>query len=339
MALTISIIVPIYNSEKTIRSCVDSLLVQGLEEGSYEIILINDGSTDLSKSICEEYSESYPFIRVITTDNSGLSNARNKGIELAKGLFLCFVDADDTLVPSGLASMIPLCDGNVDLIRYWCTVVFDGKVPSNVPHANINFKGTGHDYLKQFGLESFCWNFLYRRSFIMENSLYFIPGIIGEDYSFMFDVMKSNPRIVSVSARLYNYFIHRGSITANRTAMHSRRWVKDSLGTLIRIIAELQVFRERDPDLYDRCRESLDERMIPFFSRILSSHYSVSEFRNVVHNCRENGLLPFQSSASSRKMFLCRVLINMVITFPFLYPIFSRIYTMFFLPYFHHWIY
>src|SRR5699024_86358 len=89
----VSVIVPIYNAEKYLKKCLDSLVRQ-LFEG-LEIVLINDGSTDSSLSICQNYAEEHPHIHVYTTPNRGVSNARNTGMELARGTWITFLDSDD----------------------------------------------------------------------------------------------------------------------------------------------------------------------------------------------------------------------------------------------------
>ncbi len=88
-----SVIIPVYNAEKTLRRCLDSLVSQA--EGRAELILVNDGSTDASDEICREYRDRYSGIRYLVQENSGVSAARNAGIELARGTFITFVDSDD----------------------------------------------------------------------------------------------------------------------------------------------------------------------------------------------------------------------------------------------------
>lgn len=97
MECKISIIVPVYNSSKYLRSCIDSILKQSLSD--WELILVNDGSTDDSGEICDEYAVKYPAIRVIHKENAGVSEARNTGLVAATGEYVGFVDSDDTIRP------------------------------------------------------------------------------------------------------------------------------------------------------------------------------------------------------------------------------------------------
>ncbi len=100
----ISVIIPVYNVEKYLRECIDSVLNQSYT--SYEVILVDDGSTDSSGEICDEYVEKYNNITVLHKSNGGLSSARNKGFELSKGEYVYFLDSDDYLAPDALGKLI-----------------------------------------------------------------------------------------------------------------------------------------------------------------------------------------------------------------------------------------
>lgn len=99
----ISVIVPIYNAEKYIRRCIESIVAQSFR--NYELVLVDDGSIDDCGMICDEYANEYDFIKVIHQDNSGQAAARNNAIKIAKGEFICFVDADDVIHPQMLETL------------------------------------------------------------------------------------------------------------------------------------------------------------------------------------------------------------------------------------------
>ena len=104
----VSIVIPIYNSEKYLQTCLDSILAQTLKE--IEIIAVNDGSKDRSREIIEEYQKRYPStIHVINKENGGMSDARNKGVEKATGEYISFVDSDDYIEPTMLEKMYQNC--------------------------------------------------------------------------------------------------------------------------------------------------------------------------------------------------------------------------------------
>ena len=325
MQKKVSFIVPVHNAKSYLTSCVDSLLEQGLESGSYEIILVNDGSTDGSEDLCQELSKKYDSIRTISQGNKGVSEARNRGRETACGDYICYVDADDYLIPNGVASLLEYCNGKTDLIRFWCEIVNPSSVSKVDDNGRVTFSGSGKEYLRKYGLETFCWNYLYRKSFLEENNLFFQPGIIGEDFSYMFDVLMSDPHIISVSRRIYKYSISPNSISTNRTQENSRRWVRDLMGTMTKMSTILDSYRETDPILYNSCRYSLDNKTVSLFSRMLSSKYTVREFREALANCRAGGIIPLVVRSNAGVSILSH--------FPHLYPIASLFFRRVFLPF------
>lgn len=326
MNLLISFIVPVFNAKATLERCLDSVFAQLLDEGSYEIILVNDGSTDGSEEISFLLSKTHKCIRVINQQNQGISAARNRGIQAARGKYLCFVDADDCLYPNGIRSLLAICDRDPDLIRYWCTLVIpDARTDENLGDGQIVFSGYGLDYLRQFGLETFCWNYLYKKRFIEENHLSFTPNILGEDFRFMFDVLMANPQIVSIAKRIYKYIINPSSISTTRSPEHSRRWVKDLIDTMSYIVCEIEPLCISDPSLYAKCHRGLDDKCLSLFSRMLSANYTTEEFREILYSCHEKGLLPLQTKRSS--------VVSLLTHAPFLYPLAGFVFRRLFLPY------
>ncbi len=105
--IKVSIIVPVYNIETYLRHCIDSLIVQTLKE--IEIILVDDGSTDSGGTICDEYADRDERIKVVHKTNGGLSDARNTGINLARGDFIGFVDGDDSVLPEMFEVLYRAC--------------------------------------------------------------------------------------------------------------------------------------------------------------------------------------------------------------------------------------
>ena len=122
--ITLSIVVPVYNVETYLRECLDSAIVPGMD--GYEIVCVNDGSTDSSPEILEEYRKRYPeLIRVMHTDNQGLGAASNNGIAAAKGEYIAFLDSDDYLPPESIREMLAACKYGDDIIFFNFTEVND----------------------------------------------------------------------------------------------------------------------------------------------------------------------------------------------------------------------
>ena len=150
-SINISFIVPIYNVEKYLVRCIESIIMQKLE--NIEIILVDDGSPDNCPSICDKYSEKYKFIKTIHKKNEGLGYARNSGLEISKGKYIYFVDSDDYLVPDSIIKLyekaeefdLDVCLGGIIEINKfgqikYCQQDYFGKIFESDDCVNIVLK-------------------------------------------------------------------------------------------------------------------------------------------------------------------------------------------------------
>lgn len=213
--MKLSIIIPVYNTREYLAACLDSVLDSTC--GDYEIVIVNDGSTDDSGIIAAGYASRYPnLIRVITTENGGLGTARNVGLEAAQGNYLLFVDSDDTLAKGALKEMLAAIDGSFDI------GIFDilQVNPSGDTVGTIYGCTEGGDFtLEQsprllFEPPSAC-NKLFRRSLFVESGVRF-PGRVW--YEDLRTVPKLYPLAGSIRNLVkpwYRYLIRPGSITNN----------------------------------------------------------------------------------------------------------------------------
>ena len=331
--MEISIIIPIYNVEQYIRKCLDSILRQGLYDGEYEVILVNDGSKDGSLAICEEYCQEYPHFRIINQENQGVSVARNNGIDHAQGKFIVFVDADDYLLDNGLNLAFEHFRerDDIDVIHYYSS--YDNWEKNEVDNT-IDFDGTGHDYILQVGLPSFCWLCFYRKEFLDQHQLRFKKYIVGEDQLFSSSVYIANPRIVSTKARFYRYVIHEGSATTRRSVEHTRRCVDDYLDSYHDIMMCMDKYDiHKGSAVYDACIQSVNSKKMFGFSRILSAEYTRKQYREVMVKCREIGFYPVLPSANGIKHRATVKLMNSVMANEWLYKPVSFVFNHIVVPY------
>lgn len=198
---TISVIVPIYNAEKFLGKCIDSLIHQWHRD--LQIILVDDGSTDGSKAIAEKYAKVDRRIEVYGQSNQGQSAARNKGLEYAKGEYVSFVDADDYIDKDFYACLLKHIDGKDCVQIGYRRVTIQGKV--------LKEKLPRHFY--QF--TSPCMR-LYRREVFERHGLSFPVGMIYEDVVFSLDFWATRPRYKMLKYKGYNYLANAYSTTATR---------------------------------------------------------------------------------------------------------------------------
>lgn len=204
--IKVSVIVPTYNEEKHIKSCLDSIIENDLKE--IEIIVINDGSTDSTKEILEEYKNKYDIIKVIEKENEGQGSARNIGIDLAKGEFLTFVDADDEIHNNMLSKMYEkLQKEQADIcVCDYFEINKDNKVVKKaIPQKTEDIK---KDYI--VSIAGPC-NKLIRTEILKKNSLYFPKTGIYEDIAIVPLIATYINKIVYLEEPLYYYYIRQGS--------------------------------------------------------------------------------------------------------------------------------
>lgn len=221
----ISIVVPIYNAERYLEDCVESLLRQTYQ--NIEIILVNDGSTDGSGGICRKYAQKDPRIVLVEQENAGLSAARNSGLKVAEGEFVWFVDADD-LIPADI------CRIAVEKAENYDVVIFDHLMFRNLSEIPVEAEPCGEitdltgcsveDWVRAMlvlpseiaGVRlnaTSAWGKLYRLSFLKNRELVFTPGLyFVEDQIFNLQVYLHSPRIAHCAAVAYYYRYNDASI-------------------------------------------------------------------------------------------------------------------------------
>lgn len=222
MSYDISFIVPAYNVEKYIGQCLESILKQDV---SKEVLIINDGSTDDTVSICKKYEKMYDCIKLFTKENGGLSSARNYGMKQAKGKYIWFVDSDDFIPHSVASDLLQIAETNdLDIIKGLYSI-FDEKINA-YDYRNIdrNYKYVnqllnGHKLI-ELQMQDNCyevvaWLGLFKRKYLERISVSFYEGVTYEDHEFNLRVMLSdiNCRSMMINKEIYVYRQRDNSIT------------------------------------------------------------------------------------------------------------------------------
>ena len=231
---------PVYNVEDYLKRCVNSLLDQG-DFKDYEIILVDDGATDSSGAICDEYAEKYDLVKVVHKQNGGLSSARNAGLQVAKGDYIMFVDSDDYIKTDVLKKLSELVNKNkLDVLVYNFAYLYDKyQVENNAQYLNgYNNVVSGRQYvidnLNSGTMHMMACNKLYRRTIIMDNQIYFREGFVHEDEEWSPRILNLAKRVMQTDLIVYGYYIRENSIS------NSKKRRKSSL------------------DLVDNCKRLLD---------------------------------------------------------------------------------
>lgn len=227
-----SVVIPVYNVDQYLPQCLESLHTQDFAD--FEVICVNDGSTDRSREILSEWAGKMPQIRVIDRVNGGLSAARNTGLETASGDYVVFVDSDDWVEPTMLSRLAEEAHGE-DMICFACRKSDSDATDTLIPEQNDGWSYYNRHALEHREVPFVCvWQRCYRREFLMDNSLRFREGILHEDNEFTPRACQKAKSIKVIPDVLYNYRIRSGSIMTTR-GLHS----KESLITIGNELSEL----------------------------------------------------------------------------------------------------
>lgn len=267
--MLLSVIVPVYNAERYLSRCLDSLLNQGVGEDEMEIFCVDDGSTDGSHDVLKQYAEAHPCIHVLSQKNAGAGAARNLGLDHARGEVVTFCDADDYLIPRGLGYIIDsFWDETVDVICHGSITLDAHRMKSwredNEVSGMIVGQGSGSEVYRR-DPKYFVWNTIIRRSFVENARLRFLSYPITEDACFLLELMMANPRTLDVSSNIYRYTVSEGQITRQRDP----QMMRECIDAYLYFLSRLQHYE---------LSEVMRVQANPFLSRVLSANLDRTEY-------------------------------------------------------------
>lgn len=204
----ISVIIPVYNAEHVVKTAVESVFSQDVE--NIEVILIDDGSRDNSLSVCQGLQKSDPRIQVISQANGGPGSARNAGLRIAKGKYICFVDSDDSMAPGALKKMLQAIQG-ADMVIAHFNIDINNQIYDR-GYISTDSVFSRKEFLKALAHRpgsyyySALWNKLYSREIIHQHQLAFDHEFSwGEDFLFNMRFYHHVNHVSFLSTPVYNY--------------------------------------------------------------------------------------------------------------------------------------
>ena len=210
-----SFIVPVYNTEKYLKKCLDSLVNQTYKD--FEIIVVNDGSTDKSSSIISKYQKKYKNIIVIDKENEGLSMARNRGVQKSSGKYIIFVDSDDYVSNKLLEEVDKKIDDS-DILRFQIATEYEEYTKINEYHEEGFESMCGYDafkYLSSYPFVEPACCYVIRKNYYIENKFSFKKGVYHEDFGLIPYVIYKARKVKSIDFIGYYYIQRNGSIMNN----------------------------------------------------------------------------------------------------------------------------
>lgn len=262
----ISVIIPVYNVEKYLKRCVESVINQTYT--NIEIILVNDGSKDDSGKMCDEYKQKDNRIKVIHKENGGLSSARNCGIEIMSGSYVTFIDSDDYVCTNYVEQLHDMIvDNNCDLSMISYGMIFDEEYSINEGKIIdetivLNRKSTIIEMMKLRSISQMAWGKLYKSNLFKE--IRYPVGKLYEDLAVIYDILLLTDKIAYNPSKLYKYYIREGSIM--QSEFDPSKYYEIEL-----IDKKMDMIERIYPDLLVECNERRLRSYFKTIHRIMSS--------------------------------------------------------------------
>jgi len=240
--MELSIIVPVYNVEYYLDKCISSLFCQDINPNSYEVITVNDGSTDNSLNKLEELKKTYPSIKIITQQNQGLSGARNTGLNHASGEYVLFVDSDDYILENTLKSLLSIVqEYNLDILEFAAKGISeDGKTVYISKNSSQGKVLSGETYISEITYMSSACNKLYKMSFLNKNQFRFMEGVYIEDIEFNTRVVYKASKVMAIDAVIACFLKREGSITRTSSFLKTKKMIYD----IHKVLSSINDFNE-----------------------------------------------------------------------------------------------
>lgn len=312
--MKLSIIVPVYNAERWLRRCVESLLNQGIDKGEYEILLVDDGSTDGSLALARQLAAEASNIRIFTQPNAGPGAARNRGIDNAKGDYLMFVDADDEIEPNKLNQCLSITNNNnADISVFGMQVQnHTGAITRAVERLSIL---SGEQYLKKQHqkIGSACSR-IFVTDFIRGNKLRFNTQLImHEDVMFMYAAVSCAEKIINSPITLYTYYYTPDS----RDKQLSAEKVYHSISCDIKIATTLAEMSNAEHNLSKKTKRYLRKCSnsigIGILSQIIQKKGNIgNHYNKLLIELSKSKLFPLTYTSNSIKSTMLIPLVNLL---------------------------
>lgn len=291
--MRLSIVIPVYNVEKYLRNCLDSVLDQDLQPIDYEIIIVNDGSTDGSLQIAQDYAKLNPHIKVIDKKNGGVASARNCGMDAAIGKFIYFIDSDDYLESNCLKKLVDTCeDERLDILTFLSSSFTDSSSALRLLMTEKDFSNSfgnqmlspivaGDEYVANVNYKSEIWWFLMDREFLKNTGIRFLEGRWLEDVIFSIQIILKAKRIAHLQLDVHRYRIAPGTAMTSKEPSHYLKIIRDlqnAAGFFVPVISDLEK-RNVNPECIRRIKARQQSSVFFSMIRMLKSTMTFDEVK------------------------------------------------------------
>lgn len=298
--IKISFILPMYNVEKFLDKCIQSLLRQNLARGTFEIILVNDGSKDNTLAIAQRWASEMPEVKVIDQKNGGQAVARNAGIRLAQGEYLWFIDSDDFILNECAETLLRVASTDkADVVTFELCKIPVGVEPKVKFNPNLQAEETtsGVLFIERHNYNNGPWLFLVRKTYLHEIGLKYKEGRQCEDGMFTMEMLCRAKRVSHYPSPAYVYVKHAASITKSREPAIYRWWL-EGFAHAIEFFNELIDEQSRNPQATEgflrRLKSRRDSYIFFYCMRLVQSTQKSAEIIEIHRGLIKKKWLPLK---------------------------------------------
>lgn len=299
-----------YNKEQYIRQCIDSIYDQGLDEDEFEVIIVDDGSTDGGGAVADSIAAMHSNMRVVHQANKCLGEARNAGLNIATGKYLHFIDADDFLLAGSYRHIVDnLIPHDPEIMVF--DNVHDATCGDAMIPGHVKYVGDILQYIESNYMRVNVWIKLFKRSFMETNDLKWPAINFNEDTAITWNALRHDGTLLVSSDKIYSYRSNPLGIVRTRDVEHIKVTVND-------LIAVNQLLKGYAPALAgcDPVMSNFTQKYTMLFNRILCTPYSFKEIKEVFARCAAIGITHLHRSKSIK-------IYNLLYNHPILYYVFQ----------------
>jgi len=296
--MKLSIIVSVYNLEAYVADCLNSLIGIPLPDNEFEIIVIDDGSTDGSLELLKKYDQKCPHIHLYSQENKGVGAARNLGLKKASGTFVWFVDGDDFINPALVNECLnEAIEQKVDVMAFDFLPVNESGTPEDWITFSLNFTGRqivsgSQFYLDNFS-KSYVWLYFFKRSIFVTNSLVFHDSIKMQDGEIMPRIFFHCTRVGYVKSKILNYRYRKTSAVNDKNEQARYNFYY----SMVVVAHRLRIFQgslNRGELMCKALNLKIKQMNQMLFTNLIGNHYSLQTNLIMIKLLKEYQVLPFQ---------------------------------------------
>lgn len=291
----LSILIPAYNADKYLKDCLDSILGQDAMSNDIEVLILNDGSTDGTLDIINDYDSHYSMLRSISRENKGIGFTRNELIDNAEGEYLWFIDADDWIEKGAIAKILNALNSNAidclmlsfqvepqsgDIKRY----IYEGDYPNGIELTKAQIYNNS------------VWSRIYKSEIVKKSGIRFGKYCMGEDFDFTFRLIPKLGHSVCLNEIVYHYVLRSNSATQEKSYEHRRKVADDSLAIILAFQGYFDKFSADDMYVL---KQPFNDNLIAFIYSLIQQKHPFKYKLSVLRQIKKAGFIPIEPVVST----------------------------------------